>query len=113
MNDTNQGLEWPFLNSFFDFTLGSKSVISCYDQTLKFFTDDACKVPWVNPSPKQVDLETNPDGTQRIHIYTNTKFSEQILYMKRETKGKRRGVIKFSFEVCGLEKVSLSPSTPA
>ena len=69
-------------------------------------------MPWVNPTPNKVDLENNGDGTQRIHVFTTNKFTEQILFMKRETKGKLKGIIKFSFEVCGLEQVSLSPSAP-
>ncbi len=108
--DRNQGLEWEYLDAFFKFEHGPQSDPWCYDKQLAFFLDEDCLIPWVNPSPPRVDLEWNyTAGTQRVHVWTPNPFPETILYMKRETRGGQRALVRFAFEVCGLETASLVP----
>ena len=104
-----QSFEWPTLNSFFGYLSTSRSRDSCNIPALQLYTDASLTTPWVfNPANPTVQLETFANGTQRINVYQSTKFTEINLWLGKKTLGGLQASVKFAFEVCGLETVSLS-----
>lgn len=108
---TEEILEWSTILSNFTFSAGSMSSASCrsLDNThVKLYSDSSCSTTWTDTS--KIIFAEDVANEFRIKVIKDTGFVPTSVFVGETTLGLVEGCKNYTFEVCGVEIVSLKDS---